>query len=446
MQNMTLRIENVATLENGGPTFLRLTGKSAQVGRKAGMDWVLPDPTRHISGHHFDVSYQRNVYFLHDVSTNGIFLQGEEGRLSGPRGLQQGDQFQVGAYTISVELTEVATSPEPLLLVDPSASSAMKTRRPIGSGVGVGNDPVAIKPVVKGSGALQTPRFDRVPTRACTAPQRPDLSSFAKAVKSENLSPPPQFRQGAAARDLVQSPAGQSAKAVPVPSLAAPLPKVAVAPAAVPDVAIRTGAPQPKPVASAHEDIPDAHFLQAFLEGAGVEGPDQLNLPPQEFGRLLGRCVRDATDEMMMMLQSRAAVKLFMSGEDRTMRLAAGNNPMKFMMETDRAFETMFLAPRDGYMTGADGFKNALADIRNHQDAVVAALQPALAEMLEGLSPDEIENSVDKGRFGGGSGKFWSEYKSRWEATASQGQNGMLDAFIKAFSHHYAEALRNSQV
>lgn len=445
MNNMTLRIENVATLENGGPTFLQLAGKSAHVGRKAGMDWVLPDPTRHISGHHFDVSYQHNVYFLHDVSKNGTFLQGESARLSGPRGLQQGDQFRVGSYVISVELTEGVANPEPLLLGEPSMAAAMKTRKPAGSAEGVAAGPVAVRPAANRSEALQTPQLDKVPRSVAAAPQRPDLSSFAKASKPENLSPPPQLKRDLAARVLVQSPVGQSVKPVDAPAPAAPSPRVMATPIATPSSVKGITAPQPEPVVSAHEDLPQAQFLQAFLEGAGVENSSQLNLPPQDLARLLGQCVREATEEMMVMLQSRAAVKLFMSGEDRTMRLAAGNNPMKFMLEPDRAFETMFLAPRDGYMTGADGFKNAFADIRNHQDAVVAALQPALAEMLKGLSPEEIEGSVEGGWLGGRSGKFWDEYKDRWEA-ASEGQDGMLDAFITAFSHHYAEALRNNQV
>ena len=124
------------------------------------------------------------------------------------------------------------------------------------------------------------------------------------------------------------------------------------------------------------------------------------------------------------------------------MRVASGNNPMKFMMDRDQAFEAMFLSPREGYQTGAEGFANALSDVRTHQAAVIAALQPALAEILDGLSPDDIEGDTGKGMLSGGGRKSWDEFVKRWEARASQGENGMLDAFVKAFSAHYSKALR----
>lgn len=183
-------------------------------------------------------------------------------------------------------------------------------------------------------------------------------------------------------------------------------------------------------------------FMRAFMEGAGITDTSQLQIPPEQLGRILGQVARMGTNELMRMLQDRAAVKLFVSNEDRTMRVATGNNPMKFMIDPDQAFEALFLKPRDGYLTGADGFENALVDIRRHQAAVIAALQPALAEMLGGLSPDDIEGDVGGGMMGGGARKAWDEFTKRWEARAAQGENGMLDAFIKAFSRHYAEALR----
>lgn len=182
-------------------------------------------------------------------------------------------------------------------------------------------------------------------------------------------------------------------------------------------------------------------MMRGFIEGAGLSNVTS-SLPPEELGRMLGRIARYGTQELMRMLQDRAAVKLFVSNEDRTMRVAAGNNPMKFMLDVNQAFEALFLAPRDGYMTGADGFENALSDVRRHQSAVIAAMQPALAEMLDGLSPDDIEAAVGGGMLGGGSRKAWDEFTKRWESRASQGENGMLDAFIKAFSRHYSEALR----
>ena len=98
------------------------------------------------------------------------------------------------------------------------------------------------------------------------------------------------------------------------------------------------------------------------------------------------------------------------------------------MLDPDEAFDALFVVPRSGYQTGADGFENALTDIRKHQSAMMAAVQPAMADILSGLAPSDIESAT--GGSGGG-------------VLANQGENGMLDAFIDAFAKRYSEALDN---
>ncbi|WP_141118064.1 FHA domain-containing protein, partial [Leisingera sp. JC1] len=100
---LTLRLENFDLLENGGPVWITLEGHGASAGRNKSMDWVLPDATRHVSGHHFDISYRDGCYWLTDVSTNGTFLQGQPHRLQGPLQLRGGERLIAGHYVISVE-------------------------------------------------------------------------------------------------------------------------------------------------------------------------------------------------------------------------------------------------------------------------------------------------------------------------------------------------------
>jgi len=73
----------------------------------------------------------------------------------------------------------------------------------------------------------------------------------------------------------------------------------------------------------------------------------------------------------------------------------------------------------------------------------MAAIQPALADMLEGLAPSDIQSDAGGGggMLGSGARKSWEEYTKRWEARAAQGENGMLDAFLDAFSRRYNQAL-----
>ena len=182
-------------------------------------------------------------------------------------------------------------------------------------------------------------------------------------------------------------------------------------------------------------------MFRAFCEGAGLPSDQYTPAEAEALAYQLGQCMRIATEEIMTMLQDRSAVKQFTRGGERTMRSATGNNPLKFLPDPPQALEALFLQPRDGFMTGADGLQNALRDLRQHQAAVFAALQPALAQLLAGLSPEEIADEAGGGLLGGSNkSKAWDSYVERWDGKANAGDNGMLDAFLDAFSKAYAEA------
>ena len=84
---------------------MTVTGKRGlDIGRDAHLDWTLPDPTRFISSKHCEVRYRDGGYWLHDVSTNGTFLDGSDGRLEAPHRLRHGDRLTIGQYIVAVTL------------------------------------------------------------------------------------------------------------------------------------------------------------------------------------------------------------------------------------------------------------------------------------------------------------------------------------------------------
>ena len=76
------------------------------VGRAPGNDWVLPDPRRVVSGHHFEVQFHGGKYWLIDTSTNGVFVNDADDPASdtGRIELNDGDRLRVGDYDILVSL------------------------------------------------------------------------------------------------------------------------------------------------------------------------------------------------------------------------------------------------------------------------------------------------------------------------------------------------------
>src|SRR5487761_1903765 len=95
------------------PETRAITGGEFTVGRGPGVDWLLPDPERLLSKHHFAVAYRGGTWQIADTSTNGTFLNTEttplgRGQL---RALRDGDRLKLGAYEIEVRLAEESVQP-----------------------------------------------------------------------------------------------------------------------------------------------------------------------------------------------------------------------------------------------------------------------------------------------------------------------------------------------
>jgi len=381
---LTLRVENFDVLDNAGPISIQLSQRGCEAGRGVAMDWVLPDPARRISGQHFSVAFKDGTYWLTDTSMNGTFLQGAPHRLQGAHKIANGDRFVVGHYVIVAQMADGHAgfaSPAPVAPVATPFADAESDPWDFGTS----DTPVSPMPVVPDPHHLDDVASDFVPAPIPVPVQMP----------SQDAPPsPPVFQQ--------------------------------------------PQTPQPAAPVAARDDTA---VFKAFCDGAELNPDDYADVDVIELVHALGKVMRGSTQEVMSMLQDRAAVKQFTKGGERTMRSATGNNPMKFMPDTVSAIEVMFLKHRDGFMQGPDGFDNALRDIRRHQTAVFAALQPALAALLSGLSPNEIEASVGSGILGSGSrAKFWEAYVAQWDEKAAAGDNGLLDSFLQSFADAYAAA------
>lgn len=393
---LTLQIENYDVLEDGGPVHTTVNQSGLQAGRGAGMDWVLPDPSRHISGRHLEISYSNNTYWLTDVSTNGTFLKGQRYRLDGAHKLTHGDRFQVGHYIIVARLD----APPPT--VSP-ASIEMDNPWDIG---GVESDP--INPLPRPSEHLYNDFSD----------------DFIANPEPSGFDP-----------KLVQTPSPDAAG-----SHLGFSPQQKVAPMAPPSTSQMESAPPP---VSATEP---SGFFNAFCEGIGLPADAYECIESDVLARELGQSLRVVTEEIITLLRDRASAKQFTKGGERTMRSASDNNPLKFLPDTDQALEAMYLKPRAGFLTGKDGLSEALKDIRLHQAAVFAAIQPALSKLLRDLAPEEISNSNDSGMLSRGKrAKAWDTYVERWDAKAHPHENGILDEFLSHFAEAYADMTKNSR-
>lgn len=440
---LVLQIENCDRLPDGGPVRMVVGPQGAQVGRAAGMHWVLPDPARHISSHHFDISFAEGAWWLTDRSTNGTFLRGSRYRLEGAHRLAHLDRFQVGHYTIVALIEEAA--PQALAAQGWSTPAPALHAPALHAPASPAPASPAADPWTEAWGApAAAPAAAALPMAPYPQPFAPAVAPMARREDfgDEFITAPVYQPSPAALPDLPPAPFPSAILRGAEPEVAQPASPFPLSPPPLSPPPL-----SPLPAAGPH-DAPDAPVaadavLAAFCAGAGLTPAALAGVDAVALAHALGRSLRATSAEVMTQLQLRAAAKQFTKGGERTMRQAEHNNPLKFLPDVEQALEAMYLRPRAGFLQGPEALAEALLDLRRHQVALFAALQPALGALLEDLAPEEVEKAGGGGGLLGGSrkAKAWETFVERWDAKAAPHENGMLDEFLRHFAAAYQESV-----
>lgn len=438
---LALRIENETTLPDGGPLSITVEGtRGIDIGRDQYLDWTLPDPSRFISGKHCEIRWQDGAYWLRDVSTNGTFLNGSDGRLKGPHRLRDGDRFSIGHYII---LAHVSGAPEAAADV---AAGAAPNYDNIWEPVGEAAPPIEARQL-KASRDLH--------------PVKPDFLDWAVDLQPARPTPAsPQ--QGASPWD--DADAGW-AKGSPPPVAPAPAPPAAVpnprrpvwvtgepnGPWAAPESPDVQPAPA-RPSDSANADLRDrtpaysadasAEFLRLVARGAGLPEDAFAAQQPAQFAMEVGQFLRLVAENMRQLLEARQQAKRFARSSSQTTVQALDNNPLKFAPSVDEAMRIMFGPPTRSYLGASGAVAQGFDDLKTHQIKTFSAMQHALKRLLEEFDPAAIEKASAAGRgivgaLGSGKARSWDTYTARWQARTHSHEDGMLNAFMHYFSEYY---------
>ena len=432
MLALRLTIENETALPDGGPLSYTLTGRRGiDIGRDKHLDWVLPDPTRYISSKHCEVRFRDGGYWLHDVSSNGTFVNGAAFRLTEPRRLRGGDRLEIGRYIIKVEVEGdgVAEAPDgdavpPVATGDiwavdgeapPAAAGEIRARRngrPVVSGdlmdwavdlPGPLGRPEA-EPV------LPAPRGRHVPVQDTTE----DATPMDWAMPGESPSPRP-----------------------PEPADAAP--------DAPPPEAARPEPPTPSPTRPApglvQSGSPDV-FLAAFARGAGLPpdllgGRDAIALAEE-----LGRLMLLVTTELKILMQARAEAKGAMRSANQTSVQALDNNPIPFAPTAEDALRLMLAGAGPGYLGASAAVARSFEALKAHQLDTFIAMQAAVEALVAQLDPETVDRDATPDRalgqlFASRKARLWDLNLARWQALAAAHDGGLRGAFMSFFAAAY---------
>lgn len=228
---------------------------------------------------------------------------------------------------------------------------------------------------------------------------------------------------------MTEQPTGTARQASPAAEAFKPLPKKPEAAKSTP----------PPPVSTGQANSNDV--LRAICEGAGIDPATLNGTDPTETAHEIGQTLRVMAGELAGLLKARAATKQMVRSGSRTMIGPDDNNPLKFTPTATEALEIMFGPGKPGYLRGSAAVQTSFDDVKAHQYAVHAAIQPALARLLEDLSPEAVEDKIEGSRFSSKSAKCWEVFVERWDAKTHPYENGMLDVFLAYFSDAYDEAV-----
>lgn len=453
-----LRIENETSLPDGGPLSISVTSKRGiDIGRDSHLDWTLPDPTRHISSKHAEIRYREGGYWLHDVSTNGTFLNGDGHRMQAPHRLRTGDRFTIGQYIIGahVEGDEAMAPPGGAVAAPPAAAPNYQELWTNDGNVAPPIDRASLKPAKERHAV------------------NPDFLDWAADVP-DSVSAPPSFDQGAppAARLPVDRdmdwasgpPTPRPPSPAPPPAVPAPRRPVWVAsepegpwggdgaPAASPARAASAEtrpipAPAepvraaPAPRAPADPSVPPHALMQRVAQGARVPEEYFGSRDPQELAELLGQVMRLVVENTMQLLNARVQAKRLARSSSHTMIEALNNNPLKFSPSAEDAMKIMFGPQTRSYLDAYRAFAQGYDDLKSHQIKTYAAMQHALITLMDDLDPQTIEREMDKGGIASlvtsRKAKLWDAYVARWQAMSRGESRGMIDTFMLNFAGYY---------
>lgn len=450
---LTLTIENETSLPDGGPLSVSVSGKRGlDIGRDQHLDWTLPDPTRYISAKHCEVRYRDGGYWLYDVSTNGTFLNGSDGRLKAPHRLNNGDRLTIGQYIIAVALdgednaARVAT-PAPVSYQE-LWSGADDAAPPIDSKLL--RPPAEHKPVNPDflHWAVDVPDTlhadpDRAAPRA--APADDDLWARGPARPSPPVEPQPAMPAPRRPVWVSTEPSGAWAAPPPspvtteYPAAREALPPTPSWPNAQPDLAPQALAPQAPP--SAGGPAAPADFMRQLAHGAKV--PDStFARDPAQLAEELGVLIRMVTENMRQLLSARLQAKRIARMSNQTSIEALNNNPLKFSPTSDDALRIMFGPPTASYLDARRALEEAFGDLKEHQIRTYSAMQQAIAMMVADLDPQAIDSATEADRgisgvIGSRKARLWDAYVARWQAKTRGQDGGLADVFMQYFAECY---------
>ncbi len=356
------------------------------IGRSLQNDWILPDPDRYISGRHATIDYRGGMYYLADMSSNGVYMNDEREPIGqgNPRRLFDGDRMRMGDFEFEVEIDKGESLAMPLEPEEPSIGTGgfeqFVDEEVLETGMQLLDENE-----ITGDDEFQSVLFGKAPEKAPDPePERDDAPANDASAGAE--------RVGVSAEDLFDS----------------------------------------------------------FLDGLGisrVELHPTVNRP--EMMLTAGLVLRELVEGATQLLAARANLKNAFRLEQTTL-LPRHNNPLKFSDNTVELIKQLLVGDEGEYLGARDAVREVYRDLLNHQNAFLDAMNSAFIDFADRFDPDELQESFDRtlgGKFAFlNKGKYWGLYRDLYPIITEKGGGRFPqmfgEEFVRAYERQIAEYRR----
>jgi len=302
------------------------------IGRSLQADWILPDPDRYISGKHAAIDFQAGAYYLADISSNGVFVNGDSEPLGkgNPRRLFDGDKLRMGDFEFLVSLEHgesLVMPPEEPMTVVPDHIEQLVPEDSIKTGMDLLEEEA-----ITGDEEFQSTLFGGPPKEV-------ELEEDGDKVNQHaNPFDPPEEPKGITPADLVD----------------------------------------------------------ALFDGANISRSEiHPSVDPLQVMRNAGEVLNEFIVGMTDLLKCRTNLKSIFR-LDQTTTLPRHNNPLKLSEDVRSSMKQLLVGDEGEYLGPIDSVKEVCRDLKFHHDAVVAAMNSSFAEFADRFDPDELQENFDR--------------------------------------------------
>jgi type VI secretion system FHA domain protein len=365
------------------------------IGRSLQNDWILPDPDRFISGRHATVDFKGGIYYLADVSANGVYINDDCEPIGkgNPRRLFSGDKVRMGDFEMLVSIDEgedLVMPEEPMASVVPDNIEQLVPEELLKTGVQL-LDEEELTGDDEFQSALFGGSFDGTMDEAAPSMGEP----------SNHVTP---IAEAAAA--ISSDPSGFSA-----------------------------------------DDLFDS-----FLDGLGISRAElHQSVDQVEAMQNAGQVLREFVAGTSKLLVSRANLKNAFR-LDQTTVLPRHNNPLKLSANTNDSIKQLLIGREGEYLGPQDAVREVCSDLLCHQDAFIDAMNNAFLEFADRFDPDELSEGFDRTMSPSRlfkfmkKAKYWDLYCDLYPIMTEKGGGRFpqmyAEEFVKAYERQIAEYKR----